>query len=83
MQIDIKWDEKPDFNFLVSTGIYLFEPRALDFLPPGKFTNLPDLIISLIDNNEKVATYQHEGFWLDIGRPDDYEKACALYENNQ
>ena len=78
----VKWDEKPDINFLVSTGIYVFEPGALKYVQAGKYLNLPDLIISMIDHGENVLTHQHKGFWLDIGRPDDYEKACALYEKN-
>ena len=74
-----KWDEKPDFDFMVSTGIYILESRAMDYIPSGKFFNLPDLIISMIDKNETVSTYQHEGFWLDIGRPDDYGAGLLHY----
>jgi len=77
------WDEKPDYNFLVSTGIYVLEAAALEYLPGGKFFNLPDLIIELINKKEIVSTYLHKGFWLDIGRPDDYEKACEMHENSQ
>jgi len=71
-----RWEEKPVIPYLVSTGIYLFEPQALDYLPPSSFFNLPDLIVKLHENQQKVACYIHEGEWLDIGRGEDYEKAC-------
>jgi len=75
----LEWKEKPQIDYLVSTGIYIFEPEALDVLPSEGFFNLPDLIIKLSENNKKVAGYIHQGYWLDIGRPGDYAKACEDY----
>lgn len=75
-----KWEEKPEFNFYVSMGINVLEPDALNFIPQREFLNLPDLINTLHINGHKISTYVHEGFWLDIGRPDDYEQASQLYE---
>ncbi|GAB4292416.1 MAG: sugar phosphate nucleotidyltransferase [Myxococcota bacterium] len=75
-----EWNEKPTINYLVSAGIYLFEPEALKFLKEEKFINLPDFIVMLKENGKKVSTYLHKGYWLDIGRPEDYEKACEDYE---
>jgi len=77
-----KWREKPKIEYLVSTGIYLFEPQSLDSLPSRGYFNLPDFIINLDRNKKKVLGYIHEGYWLDIGRRDDYEKACLDYEDN-
>lgn len=76
-----KWDEKPQIEYLVSTGIYLFESAALEFIPAGGFFNLPDLIQKLDENKKKVCGYIHKGYWLDIGRAEDYEKACEDYES--
>ena len=73
-----EWKEKPIIEYLVSTGIYIFEPEALDVLPSEGFFNLPDFIIKLAENN-KVSGYIHHGYWLDIGRPGDYAKACEDY----
>lgn len=69
------WEEKPALRYLVSTGIYVMEPRVLDHLPAG-FVNLPDFITLLHRAGLRVRGYVHEGYWLDIGRPDDYEAAC-------
>ncbi|MCW5980205.1 MAG: NTP transferase domain-containing protein [Bryobacteraceae bacterium] len=70
------WDEKPSLEYLVSAGIYIMEPGVLDYLPGG-FVNLPDFITLLHGAGLRVRGYIHQGYWLDIGRPDDYEKACA------
>jgi len=74
-----EWQEKPEIEYLVSTGIYIFEPEALHVLPSEGFFNLPDLIIKLAENNKKVTGYVHHGYWLDIGRASDYAKACEDY----
>jgi len=70
------WDEKPTLNYLVSTGLYLFEPKALDYVPSQVRFDIPDLIRALCAGGEKVGGYRHNGYWLDIGRLDDYEQAC-------
>lgn len=74
-----EWKEKPVIEYLVSTGIYIFEPEALSVLPAEGFFNLPDMIIKLAENNKKVTGYIHHGYWLDIGRASDYAKACEDY----
>jgi NDP-sugar pyrophosphorylase family protein len=76
----MKWIEKPDIDYLVSTGIYFFQPEALNAMPREGFFNLPDLILSLHEKGYPVGGYIHDGYWLDIGRPDDYEQACADIE---
>ncbi|MGZ7117929.1 MAG: nucleotidyltransferase family protein, partial [Methanobacterium sp.] len=55
--------------------IYAFSPRIFEFIPKNKYLDIPDLIKMLISENEKVNGYVYDGYWLDIGRPDDYEKA--------
>lgn len=73
----LEWNEKPILPYLVSMGMYLFEPEALKFLPEeGNFFNMPDLIVKIKNENQPVGCYLHNSYWLDIGRPEDYEKAC-------
>jgi NDP-sugar pyrophosphorylase family protein len=74
------WDEKPKLDYLVSTGLYLLDPKALDYLPKKAFFNIPDLILALRAGGERVGAFRHQGYWLDIGRPDDYEQACRDYD---
>ena len=67
--------EKPVYNYTVSMGIYVFEPRVMDFIPAGQYLDFPDLILKLIAAGEKVVGYPFQGYWMDLGRPDDYERA--------
>ena len=76
------WDEKPTLKYLVSMGIYILNPRALNSLPKGGFFNIPDLIQALHHSNEKVMGFIHNGYWLDIGRREDYEYACKRFDEN-
>ncbi|MCZ7393811.1 MAG: sugar phosphate nucleotidyltransferase [Candidatus Methanoperedens sp.] len=70
-----KYIEKPSIDYLVSMGVYVFEPRVLEYIKLNTYLDFPDLIKKLISNGETVKGYVYDGYWLDIGRPDDYEKA--------
>lgn len=72
--------EKPVYHYQVSMGMYVFEPRALEHVPAGRRFDLPDLIRALVAGGEPVHTYKHQGYWLDIGRPDDYQRAQDDFE---
>lgn len=66
--------EKPLLDYHVSMGIYVYERRALDYLPPGP-CQFPDLVLRLIAGNERVAAYLTEADWFDIGTIEEYERA--------
>jgi NDP-sugar pyrophosphorylase family protein len=76
----VAYEEKPEIPYLVSTGVYVLEPHVADYVPLGQHFDMPDLIQALIDNGERVGSYLCTGFWLDIGRPDDYERAILEFE---
>ena len=61
-------------------GIYIFEPDVLAYIPRGQYLDFPDLVLTLIAAGEKVVGYQFEGYWQDLGRPDDYETAAQDFE---
>lgn len=67
--------EKPSFHYLVSMGVYVLEPSVLDFIPRQTRFDFPDLMKALMAANKRVCGYIHSGYWLDIGRPDDYLRA--------
>ena len=67
--------EKPSIDHLVSMGLYIFEPKVLECIRPNEYLDFPDLVKQLISNGETVKGYVYDGYWLDIGRPDDYERA--------
>ena len=72
--------EKPHFQYAVSTGVYLFEPAILDHIPHGERFDLPDLVLRLIRLGLPVGRYAASGYWLDIGRHDDYEQAQSEFD---
>ena len=74
-----EWKENPTLEYLVSMGIYVFEPAVLKYLPDG-FFNVPDLIVKLHEANESVKGYHYKANWLDIGRLEDYQRACQQME---
>ena len=71
----VGYSEKPKIDYLVSMGVYIFEPRVLEYVRPNEYLDFPDLIKELISNEETVKGYVYDGYWLDIGRPSDYERA--------
>ena len=66
---------------MVSMGIYVFEPAVLAYISRGKYLDFPDLVKILINAGEKVVGFPFEGYWQDLGRPEDYENAAIDFEN--
>ena len=77
----VGYKEKPKIDYLVSMGVYAFEPLLLEYIEPNEYLDFPDLIKKLISNGETVKGYVYDGYWLDIGRPDDYERASRDIDN--
>ncbi len=73
----VDYEEKPTLLYDVSMGIYAMSPRILLRIPAGYY-DMPSLILDLLAAGESVASWRHNGRWLDIGRPDDYEDANDL-----
>ncbi len=72
--------EKPTFHFDVSMGIYVFSKRILEYVPPGTPFGFDQLMYTLIDKGEAVNSFPFSGYWLDIGRPDDYARSIEEFE---
>jgi len=73
--------EKPTLKYEVSMGIYVYDPVALEHIPPGRF-DFPDLVLALLAAGERVMTYPFAGKWFDIGTQDEYQRATVEYEAN-
>jgi NDP-sugar pyrophosphorylase family protein len=69
------YEEKPETVATVSMGVYVLEPEALQQVPPDGFFDFPDLVHALLAAEKRVGAYDYEGFWLDLGRKEDYEAA--------
>jgi len=68
--------EKPITKFNVSMGIYMANKKILDYIPENKAYGFDHLMLELIKRKKNASVKSFKGYWLDIGRPDDYEKAC-------
>lgn len=67
--------EKPNIEYESSMGVYCFDPRVKEYISPGERLDFPDLMLRLVHEGEKVRAWRSNDFWLDIGRPEDYEQA--------
>lgn len=73
--------EKPKYNYYANAGIYLIKCSALDEIPDDTFFNATDLIEKLIYEGKKVIRYPLNGTWIDIGNPQEYQKANELVKH--
>lgn len=64
--------EKPTYTYYSNGGIYLMKRQMLDYIPKYTFFNATDLMEELIKNNLKVISYPFAGYWLDVGKPEDF-----------
>lgn len=70
------YEEKPTLDYLVSMGVYVLEPAAIAHIPTDRAFDLPDLVLALLAAGQPVGSYEYGGYWLDIGRHDDYAQAA-------
>jgi len=76
----VGYSEKPTYEFLVSMGIYVFEPRVLSYIGCREHMDFPALVLRLIAAGEQVLSYPFDGYWMDLGRFEDYEQAVNDFE---
>jgi NDP-sugar pyrophosphorylase family protein len=69
------YDEKPELAYTVSMGVYVLEPAAVRRLQPGDRRDFPELVHALLASGAAVGSYLFDGYWLDIGREDDFRRA--------
>ena len=73
--------EKPKYNYYANAGIYLIKRRALEEIPEDTFFNATDLVEKLIAAGKTVIRYPLNGTWIDIGNPQEYQKAKDLVKH--
>lgn len=79
MEIDtdtvVSLREKPRYTYFANAGIYLLKKECLSLVPQNTFYNATDLMDALIKENKKLINYPILGYWLDIGKHEDFTKA--------
>jgi NDP-sugar pyrophosphorylase family protein len=79
-----RYIEKPLYQFDVSMGINILNVQSVrQFLTPGQYQDIPDLMTKLRDAGQTVQCFQEPCLWLDIGRVDDYQRANDLFEQHK
>lgn len=73
--------EKPTYNYYANAGIYLIKRSAIDEIPDDTFFNATDLIEQLISESKTVIRYPLNGTWIDIGTPQEYDRAKELIKH--
>ena len=68
-------DEKPTYTYFSNAGIYLMKKEVLQSIPKNQFFNATDLVDVYLNKGKKVISYPFSGYWLDIGKHEDYQRA--------
>jgi NDP-sugar pyrophosphorylase family protein len=76
----VDFHEKPITEFNVSMGVYVANQEILDYIPENQAYGFDHLMLDLIKRDKNASVKTFDGYWLDIGRPDDYAKACEDIE---
>lgn len=75
----ISLEEKPLVPFDINAGIYAFSPAALKYVPQEEFFDMTSLLLMLKDDRQKINTFRMDEYWIDIGRPVDFDRASQEY----
>ena len=73
--------EKPAMHYHVSMGVYGVSRDVLRHIQANRKYGVDELLLDMIRNGNPVSVVPHTGYWLDIGRPDDYSKATEDFES--
>lgn len=73
--------EKPNYHYYANAGIYLIRRSVLEHIPDGLFYNATDLMETLIAKAMRVIRFPMSGYWIDIGKPDDFRKVQELAQH--
>lgn len=73
--------EKPNYHYYANAGIYLIRRSVLNHIPDGMFYNATDLMETLIAKTMRVIRFPLSGYWIDIGKPDDFRKVQELAQH--
>lgn len=67
--------EKPDFNYMINTGVYILNPELIDLIPEGEFFHITHLMEKVRKNGGKVGCFPvSNGAWRDMGEWPEYLK---------
>lgn len=72
-------EEKPDIIKYILAGIYVMNPKVLNYVPDKEYFGMDTLIKTMIEKNDPISKFELTDYWLDIGQIDDFQTANATY----
>lgn len=73
--------EKPKNTYYANAGIYMIKKEIVSLIPKNSFFNATDLMDDIMANNGKLIHHPITGYWIDIGKHDDYNKAKEIIKH--
>lgn len=77
------FEEKPEFSFYVAMGVNAFRRSVVELIPSNGAFGFDDLMSTMLARNTDIRAFRHDGFWLDIGRPDDYQRMLDEFPSRE
>jgi NDP-sugar pyrophosphorylase family protein len=77
------FEEKPRFQYLVSMGVYIVNRSVLENVPAGQSYGFDNLMLTMLQREQPVHVERYAGYWLDIGRVEDYMRAIEEFEERR
>jgi NDP-sugar pyrophosphorylase family protein len=68
-------DEKPTYTYNINAGIYMMKLDLIKYIPGNTVFNATDLINLLLQKRKKIVKFPLIGYWIDIGKHEDYRRA--------
>jgi NDP-sugar pyrophosphorylase family protein len=61
-------------------GVYMLNKDMISYIPNNQPFGFDNLMLKLLSENKQVSVQNFNGYWLDIGRPDDYMEAIEHFD---
>jgi dTDP-glucose pyrophosphorylase len=72
--------EKPEYDFVINSGVYVLEPEILPFIPDNEPCNMPDLLLQAKENGNKIGVFPVSNKWFDIGQWEEYQNTLEYFK---
>jgi NDP-sugar pyrophosphorylase family protein len=79
----VRFQEKPTLHYRVSMGVYGMSRKTLASYPRNVPFGFDDLVLDLLARGQRPRAFEFDGYWLDIGRPEDYDEANRSFEEHR
>lgn len=75
--------EKPERIHEIAAGIYIYKSELEEYIPDGRYFDMPDFINVMIDHGKKIITEKIQGYWIDVGVKSHFDEAVSDMKKNK